>query len=73
MRRGIPGGDGPVRPLAEDLPVAHDDGAHGHLAGLGRPLRESEGAAHEADVVEGRSGLFVHSHSMVAGGLLEMS
>ncbi len=65
---GIRAGDGAVVAAADDASVLHHDGAHRHLARRGRLAREGERLAH---VLLRRGGAY--SHSMVAGGLDEMS
>ena len=56
-----------VGTLADDVAIADDDRTHRDFAACCGLPRQSQGPAHEADVV------LVYSHSMVAGGLPEMS
>jgi hypothetical protein len=65
MRRRVRSRNRPIPALADHIPVEHHDRAHRHLA-LGPTLAcEFESPPHEI--------LIAHSHSMVEGGLEEMS
>src|SRR5690606_16033983 len=75
MSGGIHRADGPVAALADHHPVPDQHRAHRHLAG-GRSLPcQRQRPAHPGCVSAGAgSGLLSgHSHSMVAGGLLDTS
>src|SRR5690242_12519782 len=65
MRRRIVRADRLVPTFADDFIAQHDKRAHGDFVGLFRVTRELQRAAHP--------GLVAHSHSIVAGGLPEMS
>ena len=51
MRRGVVPGDGGIAPGGDHLPIAHQHGAHGHLARLLRGARLGDGLAHPVGVV----------------------
>lgn len=67
MRRGIDAGDGTIEAFGDDDAVLHDNGADGYFAIRLRFPSEFERSRHEGERVA------VYSHSIVAGGLLEMS
>ena len=62
-----------VAPAADDRAVAHDERADGDLAARARRPGERERLTHQLVIGGGHRRSRSHSHSIVAGGLLEMS
>ncbi len=65
MRRGIGRSDGVVPPFSNDFSIRNNHCADGYFSLIFGAPRKLERAAHEAFII--------HSHSIVAGGLEEMS
>ena len=72
MRRRIMVSDWPIPAFTDHFAIAYHERADRYLAGVLRLLGELQCTRHERKVIRcvGRVG---YSHSIVAGGLLEMS